>query len=51
MAVGRHQTVKLLEEPVRDCSGGPVVRSLPSSMRDTGSIPGQGTGIPCALGS
>ena len=43
--------MKLLEGPVRGFSGGPVVRSLSSNVRDTDSIPGQGTGMPYALGS
>ena len=51
MAGGREQTVKLLEAPMKDLSGGPVARSLPSNVRDTGLIPGQGTGIPYALGA
>ena len=51
MAGGREQTVKLLEAPMKDLSGGPVARSLPSNVRDTGLIPGQGTGIPYALGN
>jgi len=33
-----------------DFSGGPVVKNLPSDARDTGSIPGQRTKIPHALG-
>ena len=45
------RAVRLLEAPVRDLSGGPVARSLPSNVKDTGLIPGQGTGIPYALGS
>jgi len=34
----------------RDSPGGPVVKSLPSTARDSGLIPGQGTGIPLATG-
>ena len=33
----------------RDFPGGPVVKTLPSNARSTGSIPGQGTRIPYAL--
>ena len=33
-----------------DFSGGPVVKNLPSNARDMGSIPGQRTKIPHALG-
>ena len=33
-----------------DFSGGPVVKNLPSSARDTSSIPGQGAKISQALG-
>ena len=33
-----------------DFPGGPVVKNLPSSAGDTGSIPGQGTKIPHAMG-
>ena len=35
---------------LRDFPGGPVVKNLPSNAGDVGSIPGQGTGIPHALG-
>ena len=34
----------------RDFPGGPVVKDPPSSAGDVGSIPGQGTKIPHALG-
>ena len=34
----------------RDIPGDPVVKSLPSNAGDTGSIPGQGTKIPHAVG-
>ena len=34
----------------RDFPGGPMVKNLPSSARDAGSIPGQGTKIPHATG-
>ena len=34
----------------RDFPGGPMVKNLPSSAGDVGSIPGQGTGIPHAMG-
>ena len=33
-----------------DFPGGPVVKNLPSNAGDTGSIPGQGTKIPHAVG-
>ena len=33
-----------------DVPGSPVVKSLPSNAGDTGSIPGQGTKIPHAVG-
>ena len=33
---------------LRDFPGGPVVKNLPCSAGDTGSIPGQGTKIPHA---
>ena len=33
-----------------DFPGGPVVKSLPSSAGSVGSIPGQGTKIPHAMG-
>ena len=34
----------------RDFPGGPVVENPPSNAEDTGSIPGQGTKIPHAMG-
>ena len=34
----------------RDFPGGPVVKNLPSSAGDVGSIPGQGTKIPHTVG-
>ena len=34
----------------QDFPGGPVVKSLPSNAGDAGSIPGQGTKIPYAVG-
>ena len=34
---------------MRDFPGSPVVKNLPCSAGDMGSIPGQGTKIPCAL--
>ena len=34
----------------RDFPGGPVVKNLLSNAGDTGSIPGQGTKIPHAMG-
>ena len=33
---------------IRGFSGGPVVKNLPSSAGDSGSIPGQGVKIPHA---
>ena len=36
--------------PSRDFPGGPVVKNLPSSAGDVGSIPGRGTKIPHATG-
>ena len=33
-----------------DVPGGPVVKNLPSSAGDVGSIPGEGTKIPHAAG-
>ena len=33
-----------------DFPGGPVVKNLPSNAGDVGSIPGQGTKIPHAIG-
>ena len=33
-----------------DFPGGPVVKNLPSNAGDAGSIPGQGTEIPHAVG-
>ena len=37
-------------EEWRELPGGPVVKNLPSSAGDVGSIPDQGTKIPHALG-
>ena len=34
----------------KDFPGGPVVKNLPYNARGTGSIPGQGTKIPHAMG-
>ena len=34
-----------LNTPTRDFSGGPGVKNLPSKVRDTGLIPGEGTKI------
>ena len=39
-----------LRSLARDFPGGPVVKNLPSNAGDTGSIPGQGTKIPHAMG-
>ena len=40
-------TLKTVSE---DFPGGPVVKTSPSNAGDVGSIPGQGTKIPHALG-
>ena len=40
----------LLLKLSRDFPGGPVVKNPPSNAGDTGSIPGQGTKIPHAVG-
>ena len=47
-----HMFLKSLDLKVNpwDFSGGPVVKNLPSSARDAGSIPGWGTNIPHASG-
>ena len=37
-------------EEWRELPGGPVVKNLPSSAGDVGSIPDQGTKIPHAVG-
>ena len=37
-------------EGVEDFPGGPVVKNSPSNVGDMGSIPGQGTQIPHAMG-
>ena len=39
-----------IKNSMRDFPGGPVVKNLPSSAGDKGSIPGQGTNIPHAAG-
>ena len=36
------------QSSIRDFSGGPVVKTLLTSARSAGSIPGQGAKIPCA---
>ena len=33
----------------RDFAGGPVVKNTPGNAKDTGLIPGPGTGIPHAM--
>ena len=38
-----------LKMMARDFHGGPVVKSLPRSAGDVGSIPAGGTKIPCAI--
>ena len=38
------------QSPSRAFPGGPVVKNLPSSAGDVGSIPGRGTKIPHAAG-
>ena len=38
-----------LQEMWGNFPGGSVVKNLPSNTGDTGSIPGQGTKIPCAV--
>ena len=35
---------------LRDFTGGPVVKNLPSNAGDEGSVPGWGTKIPHAVG-
>ena len=40
-----------LKYDTRDFPAGPVVKNPPSNAGDVGSIPGQGTKIPHALGS
>ena len=40
-----------LKKKKKDFPGSPVVKNLPSSAGDVGSIPGQGTKIPQAVGS
>ena len=42
----KNKTKKIM---FRDSSGGSVVGNLPSSARNVGSIPGQGTKIACAV--
>ena len=39
-----------LKNSIRNFPGGPVVKNPPSNAGDTGSIPGQGTEIPHAMG-
>ena len=41
---------KVLKNTLWDFPGGPVVKNPPSSAGDLGSIPGQGTKIPHAMG-
>ena len=42
--------VKVFKTIYWNFPGGPVVKNLPSNVRDVGSIPGQGTKIPHAVG-
>ena len=48
------QDIKIIKQTnqnnPRDFPGGPVVKSPPSKAEDMGSIPGQGTEIPCTPG-
>jgi len=48
----RLRDVKLLSQKPQmgDFPSGPVVKNLPSKAEDMGSIPGQGTEIPCTPG-
>ena len=39
-----------IKRSLRDFPGGPVVKNPPSNAGDMGSIPGQGTKIPHAMG-
>ena len=49
----RLRDVKLLSQKPQlgDFPSGPVVKNLPSKAEDMGSIPGQGTEIPCTQGN
>ena len=38
------------KKQTRDFPGGPVVKTLPSNAGDVGSIPGQRTRVPHAMG-
>ena len=40
----------LIKKPFRDFPGSPGVKNPPFNTEDTGSIPGQGTKIPHAMG-
>ena len=42
-------SVKAVMEKGRGRPGGPVVKTLPSSVGDAGSIPGQGAKVPRVL--
>ena len=42
--------ILLIKHKFRNTPGGPVVKNLPSSARDMGSVPGGGTKIPHAAG-
>ena len=44
------ETEKKKKRHLEDIPGGPVVKNLPSNAGDIGSIPGQGTKIPHAVG-
>ena len=39
---------QILKKQKQDFPGGPVVKNLPSNTGEVGSIPDQGTKIPCA---
>ena len=45
-----HRVGSPKETLLGDFPGGPVVKNPPASVRDEGSIPGQGTKIPHAMG-
>ena len=45
-----YSLTNLLKNLLGDFLGGPVVKNMPCSVGNTGSIPGQGTKIPHAWG-
>ena len=49
LLIGRARRVKLTK--CWDFPGSPVVKNLPFNVGDKGSIPGQGTKIPCTQGN